>query len=516
MKKRKTALILKRTGAAILSSLLTLACAAGMFACADTGSGEGEDSATSDAGTATSAAPEESTEAALSSAPEGDGTSDAGTGEGPAAVPESLKILAIGNSFSVDSMEYLWNLLKDAGVGTVVLGNLYYGGCALSQHLSFANSGSASYTYYKNRSGGWTTVKDYKIADAIADEQWDIISLQESSKTSGVASAYRASLGKLVDYVRSKNSTATLIWNMTWAYQSDSTHSSFPTYGKDQMKMYTMIVDCVKEYVEKDGRFSYVIPVGTAVQNARTSYLGDHLTRDGYHLNKEFGRYLAALTWACKLTGRDPGDIGYNPAPSSINADMTAVARESVKNALAKPYEVTESKIKTGQGSLAVTVPAVDPGEVLHAADFYEADKALAATNGVSLDGYRLLEWEYLENTYWYCTSKSGTTTPASSASTYHQNICSKKKYSLDELPLGTVFICDAGWQYRLEIYTDPNAKYGGSRPAMSSANFFALNEGHMKDAKYMAWNIASSPKSDISAVYAQAAVHLRIYVPSK
>ena len=85
MKKRKTALILKRTGAAILSSLLTLACAAGMFACADTGRGEGEDSATSDAGTATSAAPEESTEAALTSAPEGDGTSDAGTGEGPAA-----------------------------------------------------------------------------------------------------------------------------------------------------------------------------------------------------------------------------------------------------------------------------------------------------------------------------------------------------------------------------------------------------------------------------------------------
>ena len=50
----------------------------------------------------------------------------------------------------------------------------------------------------------------------------------------------------------------------------------------------------------------------------------------------------------------------------------------------------------------------------------------------------------------------------------------------------------------------------------MSSANFFVLNEGHMKDAKYMAWNIASSPKSDISAIYAQAAVHLRIYVPSK
>ncbi len=28
-----------------------------------------------------------------------------------------------------------------------------------------------------------------------------------------------------------------------------------------------------------------IIPTGTAIQNARTSFVGDHMNRDGYHLD---------------------------------------------------------------------------------------------------------------------------------------------------------------------------------------------------------------------------------------
>lgn len=267
-------------------------------------------------------------------------------------VPKSLKILAIGNSFSVDCMEYLWQILDDAGVETIVLGNLYYGGCKMSQHVSFGTSDSASYTYYKNTQGTWTSTSSTKMSQAIADEDWDIITLQESSKTCGVASAYEESFTDFVNLVRLQNSDATLMWNMTWAYQQDSTHSSFPNYGNDQMTMYNMIVDCVEDYILREKRISYVIPVGTAIQNARTSFIGDHITRDGYHLNMQFGRYLAALTWACGITGVSPDDIAYNPSTSAINSDMIAVVRESVKNAVATPLAVTQSQITTGTSTL--------------------------------------------------------------------------------------------------------------------------------------------------------------------
>ncbi len=37
---------------------------------------------------------------------------------------------------------------------------------------------------------------------------------------------------------------------------------------------------------------------GTAIQNLRTSYMGDTLTRDGYHLEVNTGRYTVSMTWA--------------------------------------------------------------------------------------------------------------------------------------------------------------------------------------------------------------------------
>ena len=39
-----------------------------------------------------------------------------------------MKVLAIGNSFSVDSMEYLFYILKDLGQTDIFLGNLFVGG----------------------------------------------------------------------------------------------------------------------------------------------------------------------------------------------------------------------------------------------------------------------------------------------------------------------------------------------------------------------------------------------------
>lgn len=427
--------------------------------------------------------------------------------------PKSLKILAIGNSFSTDAMQYLYQIAADAGVKEIVLGNLYYGGCSLAQHLGFAEKDSASYKYYKNTSGSWAMTENYRMSQALADENWDYITLQQTSKTCGLRDSYGTTLTRLVDYVREKNSTAKLVWHMTWAYQQDSTHASFPNYGKSQQKMYDMIIDCVENCIKPESRFSFIIPCMTSIQNARTSFLGDTLTRDGYHLDYNIGRYIAGLTWYAAITGAPIDGIDYNPSTAAISEDMLAAAREAVKNAIETPYAVTQSAITTGRRPEAPAAP--DPSVVLDPADFYEADKQIAAANNVDLSKYTLLKWDYLENTYWNCTSRAGTTTPKDGASTYQQNVCSTKKYGLDALPLGTVFICDPGWQYRLEIYTEENAKYAGKRPSMSTAEFFALNAAFMGDCKYIAWNIAASPKADISAIYAQAACHLRVYVPN-
>lgn len=81
--------------------------------------------------------------------------------------------------------------------------------------------------------------------------------------------------------------------------------------------------------------------MGTAIQNARTSYVGDHLTLDGYHLSLDFGRYIAGLTFAHALTGISIDDVAYQP--EAVTESQKQVAIESVKNCFINPYEVTES-----------------------------------------------------------------------------------------------------------------------------------------------------------------------------
>jgi len=262
--------------------------------------------------------------------------------------PKTLKVLAIGNSFSIDGMQYLYQIAEEAGVEEIVLGNLFYGGCSLSEHLNFASDDSPSYDYYKNTEGTWELNAKYKMSDAILDEEWDYITMQQESGASGRSDTYKGVLSQLIDYVQSKNSTATLAWHMTWAYEAGCTHSEFPLYDNDQMKMYNGIVGCVNEHILTEPRFSFVIPSGTAIQNARTSFIGDTLTRDGFHLDKQIGRYIASLTWFAAITNSSVESIKFNPAKLKITDDMLKVAREAATNAVNNPYAVTQSAFTEG------------------------------------------------------------------------------------------------------------------------------------------------------------------------
>ena len=60
-----------------------------------------------------------------------------------AQVKDTLRVLAIGNSFSEDAVEqYLWDLGREAGV-TMIIGNAYRGGWSLIGHWNDARSRAA-------------------------------------------------------------------------------------------------------------------------------------------------------------------------------------------------------------------------------------------------------------------------------------------------------------------------------------------------------------------------------------
>lgn len=164
--------------------------------------------------------------------------------------------------------------------------------------------------------------------------------LSQSSTDSGYESTY-GPISYLIDYVRYyvDNEHVNFIWNMTWAYQSG--YSSLSRYNNNQLTMYNAICSAVQNKVCTNTNFLNVMPIGTAIQNARTSKIGDNLNRDGTHLSIPLGRYIAGLTFLCTVTGDSPDDVNY--APTGLSAEQIAIAKESVSNALKDKFKVTQS-----------------------------------------------------------------------------------------------------------------------------------------------------------------------------
>jgi hypothetical protein len=199
----------------------------------------------------------------------------------------------IGNSFSVDCIQYVYEIATAAGVKNIKLGNLFISGCTLKMHLENAVEDKAAYTYYTNDSGKWVTTKSYKMSDAIKSEDWDFISFQQASGKSTKPDTYD-DLELLMPLVEElcTNPKVEFIWHMTWAYRGDSVSAA---YDNDQMTMYEAVVDAVKEKIVPNTKIKRIVPSGTSIQNARSSYLGDTLNRDEYHLSKVEGRIIAGI-----------------------------------------------------------------------------------------------------------------------------------------------------------------------------------------------------------------------------
>ena len=357
-----------------------------------------------------------------------------------------LKILAIGNSFSDDAMEYVYQVAKDAGVEKIKLGNMFIGGCSLATHLSNAKNEKGAYDYRTNTEGKWSTRGGTSIQTAVSSENWDFITFQQVSGYSGVAESYD-DLAELISIVKPLCPDATLAWHMTWAYKVGSTHGDFAKYNRDQMTMYNAIVDAVNTKILTNTDISIVIPSGTSVQNVRTSFIGD-MTRDGFHLSTGLGRYIASMTFVKALTGRSIDNS--KTVPKDVNDIQLNAIIECVNNAYKTPYEVTESSY---------------PKKTLG----YGIDDSQNA--GVIPEGYVQLTAEQMGLTEGSFYNSTGIDT-WNGTSNWAKGFMATKKFTREELPIGTIIELAEGWQYRPEAWS-----YNGERPSNVSTTRIIIDE---------------------------------------
>lgn len=358
---------------------------------------------------------------------------------------DTLKILNIGNSFSDDSMEYVYEIATDENVGVenVEIGKLYIASSQLSQHLANAQGDTAAYTYKHTTDGTWTEQASYKISTAIQSTDWDYITFLQLSTESDDAATYD-DLQALIEIVQPLAPRAKLVWNMTWTLRSDYVASL--SHSADQATMYANIVNAVQTKVETNENIDVIMPVGTAIQNAKTSYLEEsRISRDARHLTNSYGSncglgsYIAGLTVVESLTGISTQDVSFVPHDVVANGDGTtskvnriddneiAIAKESVANAMKTPYATTESyfsKADQREGYKQINPRFLGYG-------YYNTTDQPAVFNGETV--YR----HYVGST------------PKTSDGALVYKFLLTDKFTKDELPAGSIITIDSGFMFR-------------------------------------------------------------------
>lgn len=256
-----------------------------------------------------------------------------------AAEKNSINVLCIGDLRSLDETQYLYSALKECGVDSIV-GNLYLESGDLDTHLNNAKTDNGVYQYRKANSAEWKTAEGKGFSQILKEEKWDVVTIQQSMELSGVEDTYQ-SLDELVDIIEKDCPNAKIMWQMNWTYEVGTSHAAFEEkYASNQSTMYKMIVDVAKNKIDKCDGIDGIIPTGTAIQNLRTSFIGNNLTQNGTDLTYGLGRYVAAVSFVRGL-GYNIDKFDYTPF-----ADMETyipIVVEAVNNAMSNPYKVTAS-----------------------------------------------------------------------------------------------------------------------------------------------------------------------------
>ena len=243
-----------------------------------------------------------------------------------------MKILSIGNSFSVDAHEYLRPLAEQRGID-ISLVNLAIGGCSLQTHWENVEANNANYLHIKNGSD-WDENR-VTIEEIIGSDKFDVVTLQQVSHFSGIYETYQPYLNNLIQYVLAHQPNARLYFHRTWAYEIDSQHSEYYLYDNNQAKMYDAICQTSATICKETGLEP--IPSGNVIQALRErlpkfDYAngGESLCCDGFHMSHTYGRFAVALTWLATLTGKRVEPLPFKELDIDIITSICEIVNEIV------------------------------------------------------------------------------------------------------------------------------------------------------------------------------------------
>lgn len=288
-----------------------------------------------------------------------------------AAEQEVFRVLTIGNSHTNDTTNLLYEVFRaEMPEQKVMIANMYYSGCPMHKHVTFANADSPEYEYLKNDSGEWVSMEGTTLGYALREQAWDVIILHEMNTYAGREDNYTTDYTQqLIDYVKTNTPYPTqFLYHLPWANPVDETFfaSSYDPqppgswvenyrnrFNMSYDTMFQKLLELTQTYVVPHEDITGVIPNGTALHYANNALMLEDtdLFRDYTHLS-DFGRLLASYVWYATLTGQTeitevnvdviPAQLRHRRAKAlgdlEINDEMKQVIIEAVNYALKNPW----------------------------------------------------------------------------------------------------------------------------------------------------------------------------------
>ena len=292
-----------------------------------------------------------------------------------------LKILMIGNSFSICVGTDLPKIVASVPDCEIELTSAYIGGCPLRRHWANFEESAADPEKRQYKAATWivrgddrevkSESREASINELLAQGDWDIVTIQQASHESWDYANYQPFADNLVAEIRRLAPNARIWIQQTWAYRADDARLlDGGSWDFDQRGMHERVTAAYTQLAEHTG--FPVIPTGRAVQIYREretrpftvptteelaalrppdlpSQAGDvvgkyHgwkkngdsgemvIAKDTIHLNRR-GEYLQACVWFQALYGRPlpedsyiPGEIGRSDALNLRKCAADAVA----------------------------------------------------------------------------------------------------------------------------------------------------------------------------------------------
>ena len=199
-----------------------------------------------------------------------------------------LRVFIMGNSYTPDATAYLEDLIRAANINLDQLG-IYAGifnGGQLADWVSRYNYGSE--VTLQKMAGNIIMNEKGSVKDLL-NQEWDLIVLLQASNVSYDWSTFEQSLPELLSIIHENciNKDVKIAYQIPWGHTEDTAPEELA--GN---------IECTQKLME-EYEITDIIPIGTAIQNARNTSLNTplYLTRDNWHLCMGVGRYLAACTF---------------------------------------------------------------------------------------------------------------------------------------------------------------------------------------------------------------------------